>query len=105
MHLKDSDKKRLIYYHKREEVILKPDSKNLIKVLSDSFHYSKLKIKRVEDRIKIISRIIQKYMLSSIFRYEIPSLYPQWHQLIELHQDKASSHTSQFTVNLMKEMG
>ncbi|GBM47900.1 hypothetical protein AVEN_104469-1 [Araneus ventricosus] len=31
-------------------------------------------------------------------------LYPQCHQTIELHQDKASSHTSQSTVNFVEKM-
>jgi len=39
-----------------------------------------------------------------IFLNEIPSLYPQCHQSVELHQYKASSHTSNSTVNFLKEM-
>lgn len=69
------------------------------------FSYNgKLKIKRVEKNVKINSKYYQEHILSPIFLNEIPSLYPQCHQSVELNQDKACSHTSKSTVNFLKEM-
>ena len=58
----------------------------------------------MKKNIKINSKYYQEHILSPIFLDEIPSLYPQGHQSVELHQDKASSHTSKSTVNFLKEM-
>ena len=64
----------------------------------------KLKIRRVDKNVKINSTYYQKHILLPFFKHEIPSLYPQCHQSVGLHQDKASSHTSQSTVNFLEKM-
>lgn len=111
VYLNDCNKKRAIYYHKRGEKNLSTWFKESKESFSKGFmivagfsYNGKLKIKRVEKNVKINSKYYQEHILSPIFLNEIPSLYPQCHQSVRLHQDKASSHTSKSTVNFLKEM-
>ena len=69
------------------------------------FSYNgKLKTKKFLKNVKINSKYYQEHILSPFFLNEIPSLYPQWYQSVELHQDKASDYTSKSTVHFLKEM-
>ncbi|GFW88168.1 uncharacterized protein TNCV_3500571 [Trichonephila clavipes] len=54
----------------------------------------KLKIINVSSKTKINSRYYQQNILEPIFEEEIPTLYGKDIDKVELHMDKASSHTS-----------
>ena len=57
----------------------------------------KLKVKKVEKNVKINWDYHQKYILTPIFKEEIPPLYPNNLHSVKFHQDKDPSHTSKST--------
>ncbi|GFV41627.1 hypothetical protein TNCV_3627781 [Trichonephila clavipes] len=54
----------------------------------------KLKIKKVSSKVKINSLCYQRNILEPIFEKEITALYGKNIDEVDLHMDKASSHTS-----------
>ena len=50
---------------------------------------------KIYKNVKINYEYYQEHTLNHIFEYEILDLYPQSHESIELHQDKAMSYPSQ----------
>ena len=62
-------------------------------IISGFSYNGKLNVKKVEKNIKINLYYYQKYILASIFKEEIQSLYPNYLQYVKFHQEKAPSHT------------
>ena len=62
------------------------------------------KKRKVDKNVKFNSKYYQKYILTPIFKYEIPNIYPQCHQSVELHEDKASCRTSQSTIAFLEKI-
>ena len=62
------------------------------------------KKRKVDKNVKFNSKYYQKYILTPIFKYEIPNIYPQCHQSVELHQNKANNHTAQCTIAFQEKM-
>ncbi|GBM90056.1 hypothetical protein AVEN_28386-1 [Araneus ventricosus] len=65
-------------------------------------YYRKTKVWILKVRINSIYN--QEHILSPNFKYKTPSLNPQCHLSKELHEDKASSHTSQSTVSFLQKI-
>jgi len=61
----------------------------------------KLKLKKVDPKVKINSSVYQRLVLDPLFDTEIPDLYGDDANHVCLHQDKATSHTSRATVQYM----
>ena len=71
-----------------------------------SFSYKgRKKIKKIDKNVKINSKCYQEHVLTPVFKYEIPDFYSHFHQCIELHQDKASSHALQSAIAFLKKNG
>lgn len=68
-------------------------TKRLKKVARIAYYY-KLKIAKMKKNIKIISVCNHEYVLPAIFKHNIPFIYHQCKQSVELHQEKDKSHTS-----------
>ena len=69
------------------------------------FSYNgKLKIRKVAKSVKINATYYQEHILTPIFMNDIPLLYPFDFQNVEIHQDKASSHTAHSTCTFLEEM-
>ena len=63
-----------------------------------------MSLKRISKKVKINSRYYQEEILEPYFREDIPTLYPNQTNQVELHQDKASSHTSNSTRLFLEKM-
>jgi hypothetical protein len=111
IYLSDCGKKRGIFYKKRTE----KSTENWFKESREGFpkgfmvvagfsYNGKLTIRKIEKNAKINSKYFQDKILTPIFEKDIPSLYPMDLDKVELHQDKASSHTSKSTALFLEKM-
>jgi hypothetical protein len=111
IYLNDCNKKRSIYYRKRGET----DFSNWYKESKESFskgfmviagisYNGKIKIRKIDKNVKINSAYYQTNVLTPIYKEDIPSLYANNLEKVELHQDKASSHTSKSTAIFLEKM-
>ncbi|GBM38504.1 hypothetical protein AVEN_24596-1 [Araneus ventricosus] len=75
-----------------------------IMIVADFSHNGRIYVKRVYENVNIISTFYQEHFLSNIFKYEITSLYPQFHESVELHENKESNSTSQCTFNFLEKV-
>ncbi|GFV59020.1 uncharacterized protein TNCV_1814091 [Trichonephila clavipes] len=66
-------------------------------IVAEFSNNGKLKIKKASSKAKINSLYYQQNILESIFKEEIPTLYGKHIDKVELHMNKASSHTSKST--------
>lgn len=64
----------------------------------------KLQIRKVEKNVKVNSLYYQTNVLDPIYHTEIPALYGTDANMVWLHQDKASSHTSRSTVAYLQQL-
>lgn len=111
IYLSDCNRKRSIYYRKRGEKDIncwfRENKESFAKgfmVITGFSYNGKLKIRKVEKNVKINSDYYQKYVLTPIFKEDIPSLYPNNLHCVKFHQDKATSHTSKSTALFFEKM-
>jgi hypothetical protein len=109
LYLSDCNKHRAIFYRKRGEkkfqTWFKESRESFPKgfMIVAGFGYNgKLTIRRIEKNAKINSSYYQEHILKPIFYEEIPNLYPGLCDKVEVHQNKASSHTSASTLQFLQ---
>ena len=101
---------------KKQFIITKRSEKNLLNDPKNQFfskrfmivagfsYKGEIKVKKVDKNVKINYKYYQEYISTPIFKYKILDLHPKYHQSVELHQDKASSYTSQSAITFKKKM-
>lgn len=108
IYLNDCNQPRAIYYVKNEFKGVKDWVKQCRERFSKGFMVvagfcaqGKLRIRRVDNKIKINSEFYQREILQPIFDEEIPFLYQNDKNKVWIHQDQAPSHTSRSTLNYL----
>ena len=83
---------------------LKEFKERFSKVVTGFSYKDKIKVKIVDKNVKINFKYCQKHILTPIFKYGIADLNPECHQTVELHRDKARSHTSQSRIPFLEKI-
>ena len=111
VYLNDTNKPRAIFYRPRGVKKFQNWYTECRESFSKGFmiiaafcYNGKLIIQRVEKKAKVNSVYYQEKVLSSIYFDEIPSLYGSEINNVRIHQDKASSHTSTWTLWFLEDM-